>query len=71
MQSKQKEGNLTDSAEINESNMISLKRSNKLSVVLHTCNSSTWEVEAGGLTVQGQPGLHNEILSQKTKNVIK
>jgi hypothetical protein len=27
-------------------------------------NSSTWEAEAGGLQVQGQPGLYNETLSQ-------
>jgi hypothetical protein len=29
-------------------------------------NLSTWEVEAGGLQVQGQPELHSEIMSQKT-----
>jgi hypothetical protein len=29
---------------------------------------STWEGEAGGQRVQGQPGLHSETLSQKKKN---
>jgi hypothetical protein len=31
-------------------------------MVVHTYNPSTWEAEAGGSRVQGQPGLHNEIL---------
>jgi hypothetical protein len=29
-------------------------------VVVHICNPSIQEVEAGGLRVQSQPGLHNE-----------
>jgi hypothetical protein len=31
------------------------------------CNPSTKKAEAGGLWVQGQPGLHNDSLSQKKK----
>jgi hypothetical protein len=27
-----------------------------LGVMAHTCNLSTWEAEAGGTQVQGQPG---------------
>jgi hypothetical protein len=47
-------------------------------VVAHTFNPSTWEAEAGGFLssrpawstkwVPGQPGLHRETLSRKTKN---
>jgi hypothetical protein len=33
--------------------------------VAHTYKPSTWEAEAGGPWVPGQPGLHNKILSQK------
>jgi hypothetical protein len=46
-------------------------------VVAHAFNPSTWEAEAGGFLssrpawstewVPGQPGLHRETLSQKTK----
>jgi hypothetical protein len=36
-------------------------------VVVHTLNSSTQEVKAGGSQVQGQPGLYSESLSQKKK----
>jgi hypothetical protein len=36
----------------------------ELSVVMHTCNSSTQEAEAGGLRVPGQPGLHSETLAK-------
>jgi hypothetical protein len=32
---------------------------------MHVYNPSIWETEAGGLSVQGQPGLHNETLAQK------
>jgi hypothetical protein len=32
-------------------------------VVVHTCNPSTEEDEAGGLSTQGQPGLHRQALS--------
>jgi hypothetical protein len=41
--------------------------SSVLVVVVHICNTSTWEGEAEALQVQGQPGLHSEILSQKIK----
>jgi hypothetical protein len=34
---------------------------------MHICNSSIWEAEVGGLTIQDQPGLHGETLSQKIK----
>jgi hypothetical protein len=37
----------------------------KLGVLMHTCNPSTQEMEAGGLQVWGQPGLHSETLPQK------
>jgi hypothetical protein len=36
-------------------------------VVVHTCNPSTWEAEAGGLTVQGQHGQHRKTLSQNVR----
>jgi hypothetical protein len=31
-----------------------------LGMVVHTCNASTWEGEAGELCIQGQPGLHSK-----------
>jgi hypothetical protein len=50
-------------------------------VVVHAFNPSTWEAEAGGFLslrpvwstkwVPGQPGLHRETLSQKTKKLKK
>jgi hypothetical protein len=33
-------------------------------MVMHTCNPSIWEAEAGGSWVQGQPGLHLKTLFQ-------
>jgi hypothetical protein len=36
-------------------------------LVVHTCNSSSQEVEAEGSRVQGQPVLQSETLSQKKK----
>jgi hypothetical protein len=52
-------------------------RKDKLGVVMHTFNPSTWEAEADGFLnsrpawtterVPGQPGLHREILSRKKK----
>jgi hypothetical protein len=49
----------------------------KPGVVVHAFNPSTWEAEAGGFLslrpawstewVPGQPGLHRETLSRKTK----
>jgi hypothetical protein len=34
-------------------------------MVVHTCNSSTQEAEAGKSQVQGPPGLHSKTLTQK------
>jgi hypothetical protein len=39
----------------------------KLGVVVHAYNRSTWEAEAQGSWVLGQPGLRGETLSQKAK----
>jgi hypothetical protein len=36
-------------------------------MVVYTYYSSTQETEAGGWWVRGQPGLHSEILPQKTQ----
>jgi hypothetical protein len=36
-------------------------------MVVHDCNPSTWEVEAGGWRVPGHPGPLSEILSKKQK----
>jgi hypothetical protein len=33
-------------------------------VVVHACNPSIWEAQAGGLKVQSQPTLHSEFWSQ-------
>jgi hypothetical protein len=35
--------------------------------MIQACNPSNWKVETGGLQDQGQSGLHNENLSQKTQ----
>jgi hypothetical protein len=40
----------------------------QLSMVVHTCNPSTQEAEAGELGVPGQPGLCSKTLSQKHTN---
>jgi hypothetical protein len=40
----------------------------KPSVMVQVCNPSTREAKAGGLQVQGQPGLYSETLSQKLNN---
>jgi hypothetical protein len=40
----------------------------KMAMVAHTCNPSTWELKAGDSQVKGQPWLHSKILSQKLKN---
>jgi hypothetical protein len=37
-------------------------------MVVRVCNPSTWVTEAGGSQVQGQPGVHNETLSQTKQN---
>jgi hypothetical protein len=34
-------------------------------MVGHPCNPSTWEAEASGLRILGQPGLYSEPLTQK------
>jgi hypothetical protein len=47
-----------------------LKRKQKLGIVVHAYNPSTRETEAGGWKVQGQPGLHNETLSLKKEKKI-
>jgi hypothetical protein len=44
-------------------------RISELCWVVHTCNSSTWEVEAGGLRIWGQSQLHSKTLSQKAKYI--
>jgi hypothetical protein len=36
-----------------------------MGIVVHTCNSSALEAEAGGLRDGGQSGLHSKSLSQK------
>jgi hypothetical protein len=37
-------------------------------MVVYICNPSNWRAEVGGSQVQNQPGVHREILSQKTNN---
>jgi hypothetical protein len=44
-----------------------IKTSNKLGVVVHAYNPSTWKMKEGGFQGQGQPGLPDETLSQKKK----
>jgi hypothetical protein len=34
---------------------------------VHTCNACIQEVEAGGMQIQGHPGLHSKTLSQIKK----
>jgi hypothetical protein len=36
-------------------------------VLVNDCNSNTWEAEARGLQVQGQPGLQSKSLYQRNK----
>ena len=53
----------------------------KMGMVVHTFNPNTWEAESGGFLnsrpawptewAPGQPGLHRETLSQKTKTKTK
>jgi hypothetical protein len=38
------------------------------SMAAHTCIPSIWEAKAGGLWVQGQPGLQSKTLSNKQTN---
>jgi hypothetical protein len=35
--------------------------------VVHACNPSTREDEAGGLRVQNEPGIHSETLTQEKR----
>jgi hypothetical protein len=61
---------------LNKNQSLSLPQK-KPGVVAHAFNPSTWEAEAGGFLssrpawsteqVPGQPGLHRETLSRKTK----
>jgi hypothetical protein len=39
----------------------------KPNVVAYICNLSTWEAEAGGLHILGQPGLDSVIVFHKRK----
>jgi hypothetical protein len=39
-------------------------------VMGHTCIPSTWEAEARGLQVQGQPGLQEDPVSKTTKKKV-
>jgi hypothetical protein len=34
-------------------------------MVVHTCNHSTWEAEAGGSQIEGQSGLPSKAVSEK------
>jgi hypothetical protein len=40
-------------------------------VITHSCDPNTQKVEIRGLRVLGQPELHRETLSQKTKTTKK
>jgi hypothetical protein len=46
-----------------------LKKKKSPGIVVLTCNSSTWEAEAGGLGVPNQPGLRSQDLVSKKKRV--
>jgi hypothetical protein len=46
---------------------LALKCTVLLSMVANTCNPSTGEAEGGGSHILGQPELHGENLSEKTK----
>jgi hypothetical protein len=48
-----------------------LKGVSKLDRVVHASNFGTWETEAGRSGVQGQLGLHNEMLSPKEGGLLK
>jgi hypothetical protein len=50
---------------------ISFKKLEKLSVVVHSYNPSSWEAKAVGSQVQGQPGLHSETLHQNKQKKLK
>jgi hypothetical protein len=40
-----------------------------LGVVVHACNTSNWEGEAGGLSTGHQTVLHSKTLSPKIKKI--
>jgi hypothetical protein len=40
-------------------------------MVVHNCNPSTWEVEAGRSQLQVQPELHSETVCQNSDNQLK
>jgi hypothetical protein len=40
-----------------------------LDMVVHTCNLSAQEAEAGGSQIWGQPELHSKTLSKKKKKM--
>jgi hypothetical protein len=40
-------------------------------MVMHTCNPSTWEAEAGVSRDWGKPGLHSKTLFQKKKKRLR
>jgi hypothetical protein len=40
-------------------------------MVVHAYNPNTWETVAGESQIQGQPGLHSETLTHKTKQKAK
>jgi hypothetical protein len=53
--------------DIHTSEVTSSSRENdaeKLGMVVHTCNPSAWEEEAGESRVPGQPGLRSETFSK-------
>jgi hypothetical protein len=47
------------------------KNMNKLGVMVHTCNPSTWEVKSREMQVQGQSVQHSKTLSQKKEYKFK
>jgi hypothetical protein len=49
------------------SSLFKKERPMELGMVVHICNPSTQETEAGGVKVQGQSGLHSETFSKKRK----
>jgi hypothetical protein len=69
---------LSSKREALSSNPSTIKKKIKckeLEIVVHTCNPSPWEAEAGGLRVPGQPGdpqplqQHSFSLQYGTKGV--
>jgi hypothetical protein len=48
-------------------NCLLIIKNQRPGMVVYIYNSSTWEAEAGGASVYGQPWLHSKTQSQKTK----